>query len=226
MATQIPDLWPQSAEPDAASPLVILRAQVHHLTQRTGGLLEANITTISTEDFLQHQFDVIAPAWNNYRTTLFKATHRSRIAYPVTITASCFEDETPMSADKAGKSNHPQGTGPAANERTAETPSEFMSLVREVLTSTQVQETLRELVARVNDLISSVFCNNCGTPIRNEPANGDPAQRKPCPKCGSLSRRFDVSLSIGVASGVQAEPTKPAKSSAKSTRAPRKRHST
>ncbi len=35
----------------------------------------------------------------------------------------------------------------------------------------------------------SAFCNNCGTLITDEPGS-DITQRKPCPKCGSLDRRF------------------------------------
>jgi hypothetical protein len=43
----------------------------------------------------------------------------------------------------------------------------------------------------------SVFCNNCGAPITSEPASGDPAQRKPCPRCGSTARRFNLQASAG-----------------------------
>jgi Nudix N-terminal len=41
----------------------------------------------------------------------------------------------------------------------------------------------------------SVFCNNCGAPIIGESPSGDPAQRKPCPQCGSLARSFNAQLS-------------------------------
>ena len=43
----------------------------------------------------------------------------------------------------------------------------------------------------------SVFCNNCGTIINDEPTD-NPAQRKPCPKCGSLSRGFSMKAATGV----------------------------
>ena len=39
------------------------------------------------------------------------------------------------------------------------------------------------------------FCNNCGASITDDSPSGDPSQRKPCPQCGSLARRFDVGLS-------------------------------
>ena len=40
-------------------------------------------------------------------------------------------------------------------------------------------------------------CNNCGTPITSEPPNGDPVQRKPCPQCGSMARRFSLHAEPG-----------------------------
>lgn len=43
----------------------------------------------------------------------------------------------------------------------------------------------------------SVFCNNCGTAIAGEPTD-DPALRKPCPKCGSFGRTFNMKASTGV----------------------------
>ncbi len=46
-------------------------------------------------------------------------------------------------------------------------------------------------------MADNVFCNNCGAPITSEPPSGDPAQRKPCPRCGSTARRFSLQASIG-----------------------------
>jgi len=43
----------------------------------------------------------------------------------------------------------------------------------------------------------SVFCDNCGTLINGEPTD-NPAQRKPCPKCGSLGRGFNMKAATGV----------------------------
>jgi hypothetical protein len=39
----------------------------------------------------------------------------------------------------------------------------------------------------------SVQCNQCGQSL-DEPTNLDPAKRKPCPNCGSLSRKINVSV--------------------------------
>jgi hypothetical protein len=39
----------------------------------------------------------------------------------------------------------------------------------------------------------SVFCTNCGDPIKGEPPIADdPAQREPCPRCGSIARRVNL----------------------------------
>ena len=37
-------------------------------------------------------------------------------------------------------------------------------------------------------------CGQCGEPIVDEATSGDPATRKPCPKCGSLARTSDVQI--------------------------------
>lgn len=50
-------------------------------------------------------------------------------------------------------------------------------------------------------MAESLFCNSCGEPIVGESPGGEPAQRKPCPNCGSLSRRFDVQCSGGAVAG-------------------------
>ena len=39
---------------------------------------------------------------------------------------------------------------------------------------------------------SGTHCANCGTAILGESPDGDKAQRKPCPKCGSLARDYPI----------------------------------
>jgi hypothetical protein len=41
--------------------------------------------------------------------------------------------------------------------------------------------------------MEEVRCNQCGTPV-NEPRDLPSETRKPCPECGSLTRRFGVTL--------------------------------
>jgi len=49
--------------------------------------------------------------------------------------------------------------------------------------------------------MSDVFCNNCGSPIEGELLSGDPAQQKPCPKCGSMARTLDVIVKDQIGAG-------------------------
>jgi len=48
-------------------------------------------------------------------------------------------------------------------------------------------------------MANSVSCNNCGEPIEGEPPIADdPAQRPPCPKCGSTSRHINLPGATGI----------------------------
>src|ERR1019366_3027302 len=53
-------------------------------------------------------------------------------------------------------------------------------------------------------MADSVFCNIWGASIAGEAPSGDPAQRKPCPGCCSMGRRFGVQVSDGVRIGLSA----------------------
>ncbi len=43
---------------------------------------------------------------------------------------------------------------------------------------------------------NGIACANCGEPIHGESPSGEPAQRKPCPKCGSTARSFSVQVEV------------------------------
>jgi phage FluMu protein Com len=53
-------------------------------------------------------------------------------------------------------------------------------------------------------MADGVRCSNCGTLIAGEPSGGDPSQRKPCPRCGSFARIFEVTMSGGITIGASA----------------------
>ena len=52
-------------------------------------------------------------------------------------------------------------------------------------------------------MADGVFCGNCGEPMKDEPLHGgDPAQRLPCPRCGSMARSFHLTLESAVCTAV------------------------
>lgn len=50
-------------------------------------------------------------------------------------------------------------------------------------------------------------CGGCSHPITDEAPSGDPSQRKPCPKCGSLARVFSLEVHATVHLSATAEVT-------------------
>lgn len=55
------------------------------------------------------------------------------------------------------------------------------------------------LMARSETGMTNVECGNCGLAINTESPDLDPSRRRPCPRCGSLARRFIQHLSGTIA---------------------------
>jgi hypothetical protein len=53
----------------------------------------------------------------------------------------------------------------------------------------------------------SVICGQCGEPITGEAPGLEPAQRKPCEKCGSTSRTYGAEIAMTVSSSVTVQAT-------------------
>lgn len=136
MATAIPDLWPQDVVvSDVVSPLVIMRHQAGLLRQRTKNILEAEITTTALEGGrVQHEFQIVAPALDHYRLSLFRVEHRLSMPYPVKIYAPIFDDGFPL---------------PHA---TASSQIEFLELIQTVFTSDSTKVAIQSLIAQVNEM--------------------------------------------------------------------------
>lgn len=49
---------------------------------------------------------------------------------------------------------------------------------------------------------TDTYCGDCGDPITDEAPSGDPAQRKPCPKCGEVAVERSLSAAFA-AKGLQ-----------------------
>ncbi len=87
----IPDLWPDdfTGESDFLLPVTILREQASALTQRTKGILEAQVRSAKPkndegEQKFLHDFLIVAPALDDYTFELFYVIHEIQ-TYPARI---------------------------------------------------------------------------------------------------------------------------------------------
>ena len=153
MPATIPVLWSDDISVDVLSPIAILRAQAVPLMQKTKGLLQAEVETITSESGrVQHQFDLVAPALNHFRRRILVATHQIDLVYPVVVEAECFEPVKrtgSIAANDALVFLSPNGL--FENERRAATDQEFIKLVGEVFHSIEVRSLIASLIARSND---------------------------------------------------------------------------
>jgi hypothetical protein len=141
MPSKIPDLWPDDISTDVLTPLAIMRAQVPGLERRTNGLLEVDLNSVEKEKKVVHNFDLVAPALERFRERVLTVTHERDRVYPAILQAACFS--------RRGLSTF-AGTGLDA---TAMSQEEFISLMREVIRSSEVRSSIESLIARSNEII-------------------------------------------------------------------------
>jgi hypothetical protein len=161
MSSAIPVLWSDDISVNVLSPIAILRAQIEPLRQKTKGILEGNIETITTEKGkVRHQFDLVAPALNGFRRRILTATHQQDLVYPVVIEAECFAFEaktiriTPAAMIEGLRERKvPPSDALEEQERRAATEQEFIELVGKVLRSYQVRGLIQSMIARSNDQV-------------------------------------------------------------------------
>ena len=83
----MPDLWPDdlgiiSAKP----PKAILAEQGEALSRKTQYAVRGEVVTVRAQgNIFMHRFDLVAPALNDYRYSLFRFSHGIGL-YPVTVT--------------------------------------------------------------------------------------------------------------------------------------------
>lgn len=140
------DLWPESIRADQLSPLAILRLQATKLSQKTGGLLSAEVVSgresVSDEDLTiapsgaeaVHRFEVIAPRLDGYRYQMFVCRHDSELVYPAYI-----EDDDA----------HELRQGESIR---AATQDEFVALVRKVFASKKHVGAISSMLAKIAEL--------------------------------------------------------------------------
>jgi hypothetical protein len=144
MASSIPSLWADDIKVDALSPLPILRIQAGLLGEITHGLLEADVSTVSSGTLVSHLLDLIAPALDGYRSRILTATHSADTPYPVTVDAVCFK--TPFGSEALNVSREKTFMPPGASSE-----QEFIRLVRQVLRSREIRSLIESLIVRSNE---------------------------------------------------------------------------
>jgi hypothetical protein len=135
MTTAIPDLWPPSfGEEQIIVPVVVLRQQAEALNQRTKNVIVAKVesyTDPNDKTRVVHELVVEAPVLNT-ETRIVRVGHRKQHPYSADV-------QVPKS--DAWKT---QGT--------ANTYDELVSLLRDVLTSERVVESVRNLLVQSQNM--------------------------------------------------------------------------
>jgi len=129
------DLWPADVGTSTiVPPLAILRRQAVALGERTQGLLEGQVETLTKGDTFIQVFYIVAPSLS-YRYRLFEVQH-GVAGYPVFFVN---EDRRPV---------FPRfGTGPAPLK--LDTPDEFVDWLKQVLNSDEIKRVVGSLLSQV-----------------------------------------------------------------------------
>ena len=129
----IPDLWPEdiSHETDLVMPVTILREQAAALTQRTKGIIEAEVKSLKPQvnnDQIVHEFMLIAPSLDGYAHELFYVTHRMN-GYPISV--------------YFGENTYGQ-----RQKETASDQKSFMDILRIIFSSASTKDVIQALIAQ------------------------------------------------------------------------------
>ena len=123
MAEAIPDLWPDIEQSQVTPPVAILREQAAALGRKTNYLLNGRVFTRTEGTRFIHEFEIIAPALDDYSYKLFSIEHGPD-PYPVVVP-----------------------TRPAVAPIGSET--ELIGFVRDVLNSEKTKKVVGSLLAQV-----------------------------------------------------------------------------
>jgi hypothetical protein len=123
----IPDLWPPDfGVSGPLPPVAILRGQAAALHERTKGLVMGDVRNVSeTPGRFLYAFDLVAPALDDYRYTLFVIDHDINL-YPVELLARRIRPEPYRAA----------------------TPEQFESVLKEVLARDETLGVVPSLIAQ------------------------------------------------------------------------------
>lgn len=147
------DLWPDDiATVTIKAPSVILREQASKLGDRTKNIVVAEIKDkLSPYEAtsLHHEFQIVAPALNNYRYTLFSITHDASELYPLDFIASkdlLKEVETPDNRVYFKHENLLEPLITVVNE------PEFVAVLSRLLSASKTRRIIASLLAQSEGL--------------------------------------------------------------------------
>ncbi len=131
MQPDVPDLWPPEVEQTAVlTPLLILRHQAGLLRKRSGGVLEAEVTSDAAGDGTRHAVDLIVPSLGRLRVRLLSVRHLTTEVYPAWVDL---------------------GDDDAADGDGAATQAEFLAALGQLLASPSVRSALQSLLAQAHE---------------------------------------------------------------------------
>lgn len=146
MATTMPDLWGAGFSVDVRTPTAILNAQAALLKQKTQGIVTAQLESSIGKNVVTINFDLCAPAVDNFRARVLMVRHKADYVYPALITAAIF-----AGSSNIGFKDLAWGTVEDQMSRLAETEEQFISLLHEALQSGHIRSIVQSLIARSNE---------------------------------------------------------------------------
>jgi hypothetical protein len=147
MTTAIPDLWPETLKPDVLSPVAILRTQAAKLSERTNGLLEADVVSSVVVDgeaqTRRYVLEITAPALGHRKFQVLAAEHSMTGAYPVKLHSDFLPEADSDTASSLVLFD--------SKSRECENQSSFQKYLAKTLSSQKLLTVLESLLAQIND---------------------------------------------------------------------------
>ena len=82
----IPSLWPEEVSDTAeVAPVSILKKQAVDLYEKTGYIINGQVSSSAQGNELRHSFYFVVPAMDNYRYRLLYVEHQIQRLYPVIL---------------------------------------------------------------------------------------------------------------------------------------------
>lgn len=146
------DLWPDDITVNALTPAMILNEQAEILARKTRGLLQPELLREVANVWVRLSFDIVVPAFNNFRQRILTTLNTDEECYPVAVIAKVIADYSggipspfsntkffPLTLDEKGMARIPRS------------PDEFQELLTFVFRSDSIRGTIHSVIARANE---------------------------------------------------------------------------